>query len=60
MCFKIILKVTKNHGSTLSVEDTFFKKPQGGWRGGGGGGVGGRQFKLPDRLGLKHSLSPVF
>ena len=57
MCFKIILKVTKNQGSTLSVEDTFLKKLQGGWR---GGGVGGRQFKLPDRLGLKHSLSPVF
>ena len=30
MCFKIILKVTKNHGSTLSIEDTFFKKPQAG------------------------------
>ena len=30
MCFKIILKVTKKQGSTLSIEDTFFKKPQGG------------------------------
>ena len=31
MCFKIILKVTKNQGSTLSMEDTFFKKlPMGG------------------------------
>ena len=30
MCFKIILKVTKNQGSTISIEDTFFKKPQGG------------------------------
>ena len=29
MCFKIISKVTKNQGSTLSTEDTFFKKPQG-------------------------------
>ena len=29
MCLKIILKVTKNQGFTLSVEDTFFKKPQG-------------------------------
>ena len=28
LCFKIILKVTKNQGSTLSIEDTFFKKPQ--------------------------------
>ena len=27
MCFKIILKVTKNQGSNLSIEDTFFKKP---------------------------------
>ena len=26
MCFKIILKVTKNQGFTLSIEDTFFKK----------------------------------
>ena len=24
MCFKIILKVTKNQGSTLSIEDKFF------------------------------------
>ena len=30
MCFKIILKVTKKQGSTLSMEDTFFKKPRGG------------------------------
>ena len=30
MCLKIILKVTKKQGFTLSVEDTFFKKPQGG------------------------------
>ena len=26
----IILKVTKNQGLTLSLEDTFFEKPQGG------------------------------
>ena len=32
MCFEIILKVTKNQGFTLSLEDTFFKKPQGGSR----------------------------
>ena len=25
----IILKVTKNQGLTLSLEDTFFEKPQG-------------------------------
>ena len=29
MCVKIILKVTKNEGFTLSLEDTFFEKPQG-------------------------------
>ena len=29
MCFKILLKVTKNEGFTLSLEDTFFEKPQG-------------------------------
>ena len=30
MCFNIILKVTKNQGCTLSLEDTFFEKPQRG------------------------------
>ena len=29
MCLKIILKVTKNQGLTLSLEDTFSEKPQG-------------------------------
>ena len=29
MCFKILLKVIKNQGVTLSLEDTFFEKPQG-------------------------------
>ena len=28
MCFKIMLKVTRNQGFTLSLEDTFFEKPQ--------------------------------
>ena len=28
--FKIILKVKKKQGSTQSLEDTFFEKPQGG------------------------------
>ena len=32
MCFKIISKVTKKQGFTLSLEDTFFEKPQGGVR----------------------------
>ena len=37
MCLKVILKVTKNQGLTLSIEDTFFEKPRGdGGRGGGG------------------------
>ena len=45
ICFKIIFKVTKNQGSILSIEDTFFKKPHGeGGGGGGGGGVGGGQL----------------
>ena len=35
MCLMIILKVTKNHGFTLCLEDTFFKKPQ--WGEGGEG-----------------------
>ena len=30
MCLKIILKVTKNHGFTLFLEDAFFEKPEGG------------------------------
>ena len=30
MCLKIILKVTKNQGFTLPLEDTIFEKPQGG------------------------------
>ena len=29
MCFKIILKATKNQTFTLSLEDTIFVKPQG-------------------------------
>ena len=29
MCLMIILNVTKNQGFTLSLEDTFFEKPQG-------------------------------
>ena len=29
MCLKTILKVTKNQGFTLSLEDTYFEKPQG-------------------------------
>ena len=29
-CLKIILKVTKNQGFTLSIEDTFFEKPKRG------------------------------
>ena len=38
MCFKIILKVTKNQHFILSLEDTIFEKPQGAGRGGMGGG----------------------
>ena len=47
MCLKIILKVTKNQGFTLSVEDTFFEKPQDG-------GVK-LTLPLPAVLGLKLS-----
>ena len=28
MCFEIILNVTKKQAYTLSLEDTFFEKPQ--------------------------------
>ena len=27
MCFKMILKATKNQGFTLSLEDAYFEKP---------------------------------
>ena len=30
VCLKVILKITKNQGFTLSLEDTLFEKPQGG------------------------------
>ena len=42
MCFKIISKVTKSQGFTLSLEDICFIKPQGGG-----------QFYTPSILGLK-------
>ena len=51
MCFKIILKVTKNQGSTLFIEDTFFKKPHGG---------GGCQFDPPLLPPGRLGLSPNF
>ena len=30
MCLKVKLKVTKNQGFSLSLEDTLFEKPLGG------------------------------
>ena len=30
VCLKIVLKVRKKQSLTLSLEDTFFEKPQGG------------------------------
>ena len=47
MCPKIILKVTTNQGFTLSLEETFFEKPQGG----------GVKLTLPAVLGLKEAGS---
>ena len=41
MGLMIMLKVTKNQGFTLSIEDAFFEKPQGGG-----------QIDLPAILGL--------
>ena len=43
MYLMVILKVTKKQGFPLSLEDTFFKKPQGG------------QIDPPAVLGLKDS-----
>ena len=42
----IILKVTKNQGFTLYLEDTIFKKPQGV-------GVGGQIDSPPSRFRVK-------
>ena len=54
MCLKIILKVTKNQGFTLSVQDTFFKKPPRGGAGeGGGGSPSGVRVKF-DQLKIKN------
>ena len=44
MCFDIILKVTKSQDFTLSSEDTFFEKPQGG------------QFDPPRNISVKIQL----
>ena len=49
----IILKVTKNKGFTLSLEDTFFEKPQGK----GGGGV---KLIPPSRFRVKPSQIKFF
>ena len=46
MCFKIILKVTKNQGFTFSLGDIFFEKPQGR-----GGEVNLTHSPPPDILG---------
>ena len=45
MCLMTLLKVTKNQSFTITLEDTYFKKPQGG-----GGGV---KLTPPAVLGLK-------
>ena len=58
ICFKIILKVTKNQGSTLSIEDTFFKKPKGE---GGAVNLTPSPSPLPARLGLRdHNENKAF
>ena len=50
MCFKIILKLKKKkQGFTLSLEDRFFEKPQGGE----GGGVNLTTPSPQGKLGLK-------
>ena len=54
MCIKIILKVTKNQGFTLSVEDTFFKKPQRGGAGEWGGGSPSRFRVKLNQLKIKN------
>ena len=48
MCPKITLKVTKNEGFTLSLEDIFFEKPQGS------------QIDPPAVLGLKAKWNKLY
>ena len=54
MCLMIILKVTKNQGFNLCLENTVFKKPQAG-----GGGMGGQidPYPSPAVLGLNSLFS---
>ena len=52
MYFKIILKFTKNQGSALSIEDTFFRKPQDPPK--------NQLDPTPGRLGLTGILFAVF
>ena len=47
---KIILKVTKNQGFTLALEDTFFEKPQGG----------GGQIDPPSRFRVSCNVTTIF
>ena len=54
MWLMIVLKVTKNQGFTLSLEDTFFEKPIR--MGGDGGGMGG-QFDHPHRSRFRVKLT---
>ena len=51
MCLVIILKVTKNQGFIICLEDTIFKKPQGV-----GGGRGGQIDPPSAVLGLSLPL----
>ena len=55
MCLMIILKVTKKQSFTISLEDTFFEKPRGGW------GWGVKLTPIPPAiLGLRISLIICF
>ena len=42
----IILKVTKKQAFTLSLEDTYFEKPQGAWGGGADGPLSPSRFRV--------------
>ena len=56
MCFKITLKVTRNQGFTISLEDIFFEKPQRG----GEGSIWPSPSRFRVNLKVSHSKIKLF
>ena len=66
ICFEKILKVRKNQGFNLSLDDTFFEKPQEKEGRGGGGGGGNspppphNSTPPPRHIRVKTKINPNF